>query len=243
MTLDELTGISLGEVDERAALQKRVDTKYLIPRADLDALLERLAGDHDALEIDGERAFRYRSVYFDTPDLECFHDHVDDVRPRFKVRTRCYLDAGACQFEVKVKDADGETDKSSVEHPADTPDTLTDDARELAREKGIGSVDALRPSLITAFRRFTLAAREGGERITGDLGLRLESPDGRVAVLDEGLVLLETKTEEGDARAHDLLAALGHEPVSLSKYRIGIDLLVEPDPTGGANMRHHFAVR
>ena len=65
-TLDAFRTISLETLDERAALLKRVDTKYLLAEADLEALLAELAADHDVLEIDGRRRFAYRSVSFDT---------------------------------------------------------------------------------------------------------------------------------------------------------------------------------
>src|SRR5205814_1442908 len=79
-------------------------------------LLEQLRDDHDVLEIDGRRWFEYRSVYFDTPDLCCFWDHVHGRLPRFKARTRLYRDTGSCVFEVKLKRSDEELDKRQTEH-------------------------------------------------------------------------------------------------------------------------------
>ena len=45
--------------------------------------------------------------------------------------------------------------------------------------------------------------------------------------MDDALALVETKSEDGRGRADELLAGAGFAPVSLSKYRTGIDLLVE----------------
>jgi hypothetical protein len=45
-------------------------------------------------------------------------------------------------------------------------------------------------------------------------------------------VLVESKSEAGEGGADLLLADQGVRPVSLSKYRVGVDLLVEADPTG-----------
>jgi hypothetical protein len=97
--------VSLDELESRAALLRRVDRKYVLDAEQLEELAARLAGDHDILEIEGERAFTYESTYFDTPDLRCFHDHVRDREPRFKARTRWYRDSGLCVFEVKLKRA------------------------------------------------------------------------------------------------------------------------------------------
>jgi hypothetical protein len=243
--LSRLQGISLDALDERASLLRRVDTKYLIDADRLDALVGRLGEDHDALEIDGRRTFGYRTVYFDSPGLRCFHDHVRGRAPRFKVRTRCYLDAGDCQLEVKFKAEDDETGKRQAGHPAAAAERLGDRARRFVddslRDLGIEPPGPLEPTLRTEFSRFTLVAREGGARVTTDLDLRLTAMDGRQARLKDGLALVETKTEDGRSRAGELLAELGVEPVSMSKYRAGIDLLVEPDPTGESDaLRRYF---
>ncbi len=233
-TLGELRPVTLEELDERAALLKRVDAKYLVARADLEALVRELASDHDVLEIGGRRIFAYRSVYFDTPELRAFRDHVDGVRPRFKLRTRCYLDAGGCRFEVKLKTAGDETDKRQVEHPEDEPERLTDEAvalvAETLAEAGAEPAEDLRPVLSTEFDRFTLAAREGAGRVTVDTTLRLRRlPGGPARAMDDSLALVETKTEDGHGRADALLREAGLASVSLSKYRTGVDLLLERD--------------
>ena len=230
--LEALEPISLEALDARAELLRRVDTKYLVAQAELAAVLGELAGDHDVLEIDGRRRFAYRSVYFDTPDLRAFHDHISGERPRFKLRTRSYLDSRLCVFEVKLKTADDETEKRQAEHPADEPERLTEEARALVRETlteyGVSVPEDLRPVLATEFDRFTLAAREGAARVTVDTGLRLRRlEDGEGRELDASLALVETKSEDGDGRADALLRRDGFAPISLSKYRTGIDLLLE----------------
>jgi len=230
--LEALQPVSLEALDARAELLQRVDTKYLVARAELAALLRDLSGDHDVLEIDGRRRFAYRSVYFDTPDLRAFHDHVRGERPRFKLRTRSYLDSGLCVFEVKLKTADDETDKRQVPHPPDAPERLTREACSLVRdtltEAGVAVPEDLHPLLATEFDRVTLAAREGGARVTVDTGLRLRRlRDGEACVLDASLALVETKSEDGDGRADELLKRDGFAPISMSKYRTGVDLLLE----------------
>lgn len=41
----------------------------------------------------------------------------------------------------------------------------------------------------------------------------------------EGVILVETKSENGDSPADRVLAELGVEPISLSKYRVGMSLV------------------
>jgi hypothetical protein len=242
--LAKLNPISLDELDERASLLRRVDTKYVIPEAELRELVGELAGDHDVLEIDGRRAFSYLSVYFDTPDLRCYRDHVEGRRPRFKARTRCYLDIGTCQFEVKLGTADGGTDKRQAHHAPGRTDRLDATSRELLdetlRDAGIPAVGPMEPMLRTTFDRITLAAREGGSRLTCDLRLRLAAMDGREVRLRDGIALVETKSADGRSRPDELLAERGVEPVSLSKYRTGIDLLIDPDPGAGTDVARRW---
>src|SRR5207245_4319241 len=68
--------ISLSELDEAASLQRRVDNKYLISRDQFSELAAGLRDQHRVLDIDGERASAYESVYFDTEELRCYEDHV-----------------------------------------------------------------------------------------------------------------------------------------------------------------------
>lgn len=247
MELDvgDLRPISLDALDERAALLRRVDRKYVADRDTLAALIDHLRDDHDVLEIDGRRRFSYSTVYFDTHDLRAFTDHVADVKPRFKTRTRCYVDAGDCVFEVKVKREDGETDKRQTEHDG-APHELTQQARELVeatlRDAGIDAPEALEPTLRTSFDRVTLALREGDARLTIDLGTRLAAMDGRAVRMRDGLALVEAKSEDGDSPGDRALAELGARPVSVSKYRTGVDALLRRDESGDlAEARALFA--
>lgn len=226
--------ISLDTLNDRAALQRRTDNKYLVALDDLARLVEELADQHEVLEIDGERVFEYESTYFDTPSLRCFRDHVEDRRPRYKLRTRCYVTTGVCHFEVKVKPDDGDTLKRSVDYDPDERGTVEPAAHELIAdvlgECGLDEPDErLRPSLITAFRRVTVVGRERPERTTFDFGLNLSAPDGNVAQLERQYAIAETKTPDGNGAWDAALADAGLEPISLSKYRIGTGLLHAPN--------------
>lgn len=221
--------MSLSQLDERAALLRRVDRKYALERDVFRALADRLRDDHEVLEIGDRRVFGYRTTYFETPDLRCFTDHVDGRLPRFKARTRLYQDSNECVFEVKLKTAEDETDKRQVDHPARDSERLTDAARQCLSE-ALADVrlevpDELERRLHSAFHRVTLSPRGGSERLTCDLDVRLSSPEQRAVELRPDLVLVETKTEHGDSPADRELRRRGIEAVSLSKYRIGMSLV------------------
>ena len=231
--VDGFDPVSLDELDERAALLRRVDNKYAVEQERFEELLTRLRDDHQVLDIDGRRVFAYCSTYFDTPELRCFTDHVEDRQPRFKARTRLYVDSDHCVFEVKLKGEHGETDKRQTDHAVEDAERFTDSARECLKQAlgdaGLEPPDDMQPTLLTRFHRITLAAREGSERLTCDLGVRLSSPDGEAAELHEGMILVETKSESGESPADGVLDDMGIEPISLSKYRVGMSLV------GGGN--------
>jgi hypothetical protein len=106
---------------------------------------------------------------------------------------------------------------------------LDDTLRELARE---APPDDLAPSLSTRYERLTIGAREGGERATVDLSVELRSMDDRSVGLRDGYALMETTSEAGGGRADELLRGAGCLPVSISKYRLGVGLLLAEDPKG-----------
>jgi hypothetical protein len=240
--------VSLDELDAKAALQRRVDNKYLLSWAQLAHFFDGLRGDHQALEIDGRRWFAYESIYFDTALLRCFRDHVEDRVPRFKLRSRLYADSGKCNFEVKVKRDGDQTDKQQIEIDPDARDRIDPEiARFVGRAlRGVPdppSPDDIAPTLTTSFCRCTLAAANGSERVTCDHSLELRSRSGASAHLRGELVVVETKTEDGQGRCDRLVERAGVEPVSVSKYRVGVGLLIAEDPDPPLADRLHDVFR
>jgi hypothetical protein len=231
--LAQFEAVSLTKLDERASLLKRVDNKYAVEWESFLGPLDRLRAEHDILDIDGQRVFSYRTTYFDTPELRCFTDHIEDRHPRFKARTRLYVDSDNCVFEVKLKPEAGETDKRQIDYPVSDADRFTDSAQQCLSEAlsdaGLQAPAHMAPTLQSAFRRITFAGRESAERLTCDLEVRLSNPDGDAARMRNGLVLVETKTEEGDSAAQSILVDVGAEEISLSKYRVGMGLVGRAD--------------
>jgi VTC domain len=104
--LDGFEPVSLQALDERAALLRRVDAKYAVPWEAFLELADRLRGSHQVLEIDGRRSFAYSTTYFDTPELLCFVEHVEQHLPRFKVRSRLYEDNHQCGRPPRLRASD-----------------------------------------------------------------------------------------------------------------------------------------
>jgi hypothetical protein len=240
--LQDLEATSLHHLAEHADLQTRIDRKYVVPAPLLAIIVDLLGDDVRVLEVDGSRVFEYRSVYFDTPDLESHLGGARDRRQRFKVRTRTYGDGGTCMLEVKTRGGRGETVKHRL--PYDEADrwTLTDDARAFVGEhvdrpdggRGLG------PVLETRYRRTTLL--DGLSRVTIDRDLSWTCSDGDRRDLPDRIVV-ETKSAGRPTTTDRILWSVGHRPVAFSKYSVGLAVL---DPSLPANkwnaaLRRHLA--
>jgi hypothetical protein len=222
-----LAPVTLAELDALASLQTRRDRKYVVPRAELDRVLAELGGKARILEIDGARTFRYRSVYFDTPDLALYLAAAHGLPRRAKVRTRTYVDADACVLEVKVRDGRGRTVKHRFPYSIDNAMRLTEVARRTIASIGAPLAAGARvPTLVTSFERATLLLGANG-RATIDVDLGFTSMDDRSARMEQ-VAVIETKSTHGATRLDRLLRAAGHRPHRFSKYGTGL-AVVRPE--------------
>jgi hypothetical protein len=219
---------SLAEVIERAALQARTDRKYLVPVDRFAELISRLPGTWAALEIDGLRGFAYESVYFDTPDLLTYRQHLQGRRRRYKVRTRAHLDTADCAFEVKLKGRRDQTVKARLPYLVADRARITPPAHAFLADRLRAAygrpVPRLGPVVTTAYRRTTLVDLARGTRLTCDVDLRCGGA-GRSAAGLTRHVLVETKSPGPRSEADAMLGGLGLRPVQISKYCVAVALL------------------
>ena len=221
--LHDLVPIGLEELNASAALQDRVDVKYIVTLAQLESLLAQIAPVCRALEIDGRRAFAYRTTYYDTDDLLTFREHVQRRRKRFKCRKRTYVDSGRTVFEVKLKGPRGRTVKHAL--PCAPADELgADEAAfvhlHLRRAYGRALHRSLHPVLTATCRRLTIAIPALAQRLTCDVDLHFGA--GRLA---DGLAIVESKSARGCSAVDRVLVGMGARPVSrCSKYLLGTAL-------------------
>lgn len=232
VAVSALRPVSLVELDAIASLQTRVDRKYVVPCEFLDTLLDGLVDRALVLEIDGIRAFRYESIYFDTPDLRMYLAAARGRPRRVKVRTRTYLDSGTCMLEVKTRDARGRTVKHRRPHPAADGARLTRAGQAFVSGfEGLDEVGStLRPTLTTRFIRSTLLVDDGAARVTVDSDLTMRAPDGSHVGLP-GRAVIETKAAGGPTAVDRILWAGHFRPVRVSKYGAGLAAL-RPDLPG-----------
>jgi len=243
-TVAAMGSVQLDEVNAAAALQTRVDRKYVVA---LD-LLDTLDFDEHvmALEIDTRRRFRYATTYYDTPERDLYLDTAYRRPRRFKVRIRSYVDSGLTLLEVKRKDGRGNTAKSRCRvAPVDGPSRLTPSMRDFVNEEVETQLtDRLGVALTTSFSRTTVVDVEFGARYTIDHDVRADAPDGRVVELSDAVVV-ETKSSGGPTPLDRTLWSHGVRPGPISKYCTAMAIL---DPSLPANHWHrtldrHFGGR
>lgn len=233
--------IELPELMAKAALQTRIDRKYVLRLEDALGLLPALDPATRVLEIAGIRTFRYRSVYFDTPDLVSFRLTAQRRRRRFKIRTRTYVDSAQCWLEVKTEGSRGGTVKSRL--PYELADQDSVEAGRWFVESILGDrfAPALAPTLSTHYRRTTFYQPAGNSRATFDTDLSWLGPDG-TELRAPHLAVIETKTGAAASPVDRLLWANGHRPSRISKYATGLAALRPelPDVPWRRTLRRHF---
>jgi len=216
--------IALAALDgESLRLLNRVDRKYVLPAAKLPALLSRLCGHYQVLEIEGKRTFQYATVYYDTPGLLLYQAHHNRAGNRVKIRSRQYVDSGQCFFEVKRKYAGYRTDKLRYE-TGQLHQPLDEKAYAAIRQQYKRQLlDNLQVSLRNTFRRITLVSEALGERCTIDVDIAFESPDG-LAAAAPGLAVVELKQRRLNPLSPMVMALRAENifPCSFSKYIYGL---------------------
>lgn len=219
--------IGLAGLNAKAAMLERLDNKYVVDAWTLQRALPAFAGAFDVLEIDGRRAFTYETCYFDDPGHSCYHDHHQGRRRRIKVRVRRYVDARLCFVEVKLKDKRGITVKKRLPVDYHEYGSLSERARAHVEQSHLDLYGEpfgreLIPVLEMSYRRVTLVAREGGERMTIDHGIRFVRDDCECAT-EAGKFIVETKSANGNGLADAVLRSLHQHPTQgCSKYCVGL---------------------
>ena len=223
--------IDLATLDAQSSLQERLDSKFVLDRGDFEDALAELVGrrGYRVLEIDGQRAFTYRSVYYDTADRRSYRDHVQRRRQRFKVRTRLYVESGLRRFEVKVKGPRGRTIKRARKIDSAYAGVLPAAASAFVDETLMAQYrstvhEPLDEVLHVEYTRATLVSPDGSERVTCDWNLGFHNTNGHDAGLRRDKVLVETKSVTERGVAWDVLKHHGARPVSCSKYAAGVAL-------------------
>ena len=227
--LAQLPPVGLEELNSEAALQTRVDRKYVVPVESARQALASFAGQVRVLEMDGLRSFAYDSVYFDTPQLDSYMLAARGRRRRFKIRTRTYVDSRLSFLEVKTEGAREATVKERIPYGLQDRARMTAEGLDYVNETltaAIGDVPAspLSPVIETRYRRITLFLPESGSRATIDSGVTWQGRGGSPRVL-AGSVVLETKSGSAAGPLDRHLWQHGIRPSRISKFATGMAAL------------------
>ena len=227
--LRHLPAVGLEELNTAAALQTRVDRKYVIPVLQAMQLLSSLDAGVRVLEMAGLRTFEYDSVYFDTPQLDSYLLAARGRRRRYKIRTRTYVDSAASFLEVKTEGGREATVKERIPYgPADrsriTAEGLAYVNDTLAAAVGAVPAGPLGPVLETRYRRTTLFLPASGSRATLDEAVTWQRP-GQTPWLLDGAIVLETKSGSTAGPLDRHLWANGIRPSRISKFATGMAAL------------------
>lgn len=216
-----LEPVTLAELDQIAALQTRRDRKYVVPPETWAMALASLDPAPRVLDIEGQRSFRYESVYYDTPGLDSYRMSALRRPARFKVRTRRYVDSGTVAIEVKLRSGSGETVKhrewlSPGAGWAGGPRLPAEAQRFVASFPATAdAVGDLAETLTTAYERVTLLVPDA--RVTVDADISGRDNHGREATFGD-LLVVETKSTGRAGSVDRALWALGVRPTRVSKY-------------------------
>src|SRR5687768_12241747 len=207
-------------------LLKRTDTKFVFRVEQFYDLLTKLHGDYAIVRAGSRPVATYKTLYFDTAELQCFHAHRKGRRPRHKVRVRHYPDRRISYFEIKTRKTENFTQKLRIAVPQDTV-TLTDSAHALIAAHGAVYRGPLEPQVWTDFHRLTLLGLRTEERVTIDLDLHMGQPGALIAL--EGIAIAEVKQAAFSAQTPIMRALrdFGLRPTPASKYCTAIALTRE----------------
>lgn len=214
----------------RVKLMNRIDTKYVLSEDVLPCLLdEAAAAGYRVQLIDGVRACRYDTLYYDTAPRDMYLAHHNRILTRQKIRTRCYVESGVTFLEIKNKSNRGRTRKKRIEIAPECFDNIShaEGVGPFFAEHARYACEVLSPALSTRFVRITLVNGDLTERLTIDLDLHYrDMRSGRESTI-ERMAIVELKQDGRRASAiKDILRRMRIMPLKVSKYCLGTTLTV-----------------
>jgi hypothetical protein len=204
-------------------LMNRTDTKFMIHKNVLLEILNELPESYRVLEVNGNRASHYETLYYDTPDFLYYRRHHAGKKNRLKIRKRSYLESAITFLEVKFKSNKDRTikDRTKVQ-------SLEGELEERAIqfiERETGAQPELEPKLKNSFARTTFVFPEGPERITIDTELSFDHNGCNIQL--SNVVVIEVKQSKKN-RHSAFMECLKNRHIrqeSFSKYCLGVALV------------------
>jgi len=216
--------ISLKEMDS-VKLQDRTDTKFVFNTGKLPQVLADLQNHYRLLEVNGVRASRYESLYYDTPGYELYLKHHSGKLNRYKIRYRKYVDSNLHYFEIKFKSNKDRTVKTRIKRK-EIEMQINGQSEEFLKEHCPYTGAGLLPQLWVNYTRLTFVSRHDQERVTFDMNLNYIKDD-KNTMFDK-LIIAELKQERSrGSEFKNIMKRASIREGSISKYCFGINTMVE----------------
>jgi hypothetical protein len=211
--------ITLSEMDS-VKLMNRTDTKYTFHANELENILENIQTQYRVLEIENSFVSTYKTLYYDTQELNLYYHHHQGKLNRYKVRHRTYVESEIGFLEVKFKNNKGRTIKTRIKQ---------NQIPLVWNEKSLNFLNAytpyipeiLVPTINVNYQRITLVNKFIPERLTIDLNLEFERNG--ILVKPRNLIIAEIKQENlKNSHFIDLMKKKHIRTGSISKYCMSI---------------------
>ena len=154
-----------------AALMDRVDRKFLIPVSLLPDLFSELSPFYTVLSENNQKAFQYKTDYFDSQKDLLYLQHQNGLLNRHKIRMREYVSTGQTFLEVKQKTNHFRTQKMRYLLAEKYKNSNINDLLVPLTDQ---TFPPLYKKLLVKYERFTLKDKHEAERITIDVNLAFE---------------------------------------------------------------------
>jgi hypothetical protein len=214
--------IDLKEMDS-VKLMNRTDTKFLFMMSRFENIIKELKQYYRVLEVNGQRLSRYKTLYYDTGDLDLYKEHHNGKLNRYKIRHRTYIESDIGFVEVKFKNNKGRTIKKRVKERV-PPAIWEGENVNFLNETQPFEPQTLVPTIWVNYKRYTLVNKTDPERLTIDVDLEFIKETTTKKM--EGLVIAEVKQEK--RKASPFLKMMKRYRIrsgAISKYCLGIALM------------------
>jgi hypothetical protein len=212
--------------DQISSLMNRFDFKFLLTSSEATDLLNNLAEQYSVISNNNQLVRQYETRYFDTVQRDAFYLHHKGKLPRYKIRTRVYLDTNDHFVEIKYKNNKDKTEKFRIESAISENLFRQSNVISFLNKHNISNINDLEESLLVKFNRISLKQKESNERVTFDFDITFSN--NQLNTIPGDIVIVEVKQEtKFKSPVTALLKSMRKRPISISKYCYGL-LITEP---------------
>jgi hypothetical protein len=213
--LDRFSSISLTEMDALKLLN-RTDTKFIFSPIHLAQILQETTSNYLCMQTGAKKSTQYRTLYYDTENLDLYKKHHNGELNRYKVRHRIYHNSQISFLEIKFKNNKGRTVKTRMEH--DVAEGISNATALQFLSKNLPNDSLiLKPTVWVNYNRITLVNTNKTERVTLDTNLEFTFEGQHIRL--PNLCIAEIKQEKKNKSLFvGSLKKIGIKEAGISKY-------------------------